>query len=91
MKKQIIVLVIRHKLLIFGIGAKQDELKDLIKQLKVEDTVELLRFKNNSYIYMRDCDIYVQPSLHKGYYIILAEARCFNNPIISAGFTVVRV
>jgi glycosyltransferase involved in cell wall biosynthesis len=36
---------------------------------------------------MKDCDIYVQPSLHEGYCITLAEAKCFDNPIIATNFT----
>ena len=36
---------------------------------------------------MKQCDIYVQPSRHEGYCITLAEARCFNNPIVSTNFT----
>ncbi len=36
---------------------------------------------------MKDCDIYVQSSRHEGYCITLAEARCFNNPIITTNFT----
>lgn len=36
---------------------------------------------------MKDCDIYVQPSRHEGYCITLAEAKCFNNPIVATNFT----
>ena len=36
---------------------------------------------------MKECDIYVQPSKPEGYCITLAEARCFNNPIITTNFT----
>lgn len=36
---------------------------------------------------MKQCDLYVQPSRYEGYCITLAEARCFNNPIISTDFT----
>ena len=36
---------------------------------------------------MKDCDIYVQPSRHEGYCITLAEALCFNNPIVATDFT----
>lgn len=36
---------------------------------------------------MKECDIYVQSSRHEGYCITLAEARCFNNPIVTTNFT----
>lgn len=41
----------------------------------------------NPYGYIRNCDIYVQPSLHEGFCITLAEALCFNNPIVCTRFT----
>lgn len=36
---------------------------------------------------MADCNIYVQPSLHEGFCITLAEAKIFGMPIIAANFT----
>ena len=41
----------------------------------------------NPYPFMKECDIYVQPSRHEGYCITLGEARCFNNPIVTTNFT----
>ena len=43
--------------------------------------------KANPYSFMKQCDIYVQPSRHEGYCITLAEAKCFNAPIVSTNFT----
>src|SRR5690606_2684904 len=42
--------------------------------------------KLNPYPYMKDCDIYVQPSLHEGYCITVAEAQVFNKPIVVTDF-----
>ena len=41
----------------------------------------------NPYPFMNECDIYVQTSRHEGYCITLAEARCFNKPIVTTNFT----
>ena len=35
---------------------------------------------------MRDCDLYVQPSRHEGFCLTLAEALCFDMPIIATRF-----
>ena len=40
----------------------------------------------NPYSYIKNCDIYVQPSRHEGYCITLAEARIFNKPIVTTDF-----
>ena len=36
---------------------------------------------------MKDCDLYVQPSRHEGFCISLAEALCFDVPIVATPFT----
>ena len=43
--------------------------------------------KINPYAYMRDCDVYMQPSRHEGFCLTLAEALCFGNPIVATDFT----
>lgn len=68
-------------------GDYKSECERLIKSYNLEDSYILLGTKTNPYPYMKDCDIYVQPSLHEGYCITLAEARCFDNPIIATNFT----
>lgn len=70
-----------------GDGNHRKECERLIKEYKLEDDYILLGSKTNPYPYMKDCDIYIQSSLHEGYCITLAEARCFDNPIISTDFT----
>ena len=52
----------------------------------VEDFI-FLGSKTNPYSFMKQCDIYVQPSLHEGYCITLAEAKCFGKPIVTTNFT----
>ena len=37
--------------------------------------------------YYKDCDIYVQPSIHEGYCLTLAEAKVINKIIISTDFS----
>ncbi|MEG0307063.1 MAG: glycosyltransferase [Clostridium sp.] len=70
-----------------GEGNYRKECEELIKEYKVEKDFILLGSKKNPYPYMKDCDIYVQPSRHEGYCITLAEAKCFNNQIVATDFT----
>lgn len=70
-----------------GEGMGREKCENLIKKHKVEDDYILLGSNQNPYPFMRDCDIYVQSSKHEGYCITLAEARCFNNPIVTTNFT----
>ncbi|MGL5749963.1 MAG: glycosyltransferase [Paraclostridium sp.] len=70
-----------------GEGMGRQRCEELIKEYKVEDDYILLGSNSNPYPFMKDCDIYVQSSKHEGYCITLAEARCFNNPIVTTNFT----
>lgn len=70
-----------------GDGPDKKKFSNEIKKLGIEDDYILLGSKLNPYPYMKNCDIYMQPSKHEGYCITLGEARCFNNPIITTNFT----
>lgn len=70
-----------------GEGMGRKECENLIKEYKVECDYVLLGSNSNPYPFMKDCDIYVQSSQHEGYCITLAEARCFDNPIVTTNFT----
>lgn len=66
-----------------GDGGMRLQLEKLIKQNNLEDNLILLGTKDNPYPFIKDCDLYVQPSRHEAYCITLAEARVFNKPIIT--------
>lgn len=70
-----------------GEGGARSAYEKTINELNIEKDYVLLGARLNPYPYMKDCDIYVQSSRHEGYCITLAEARCFNNPIITTNFT----
>lgn len=70
-----------------GDGPARKEYEKLVDELNIKDDFIFLGSKLNPYTYMKECDIYVQPSRHEGYCITLGEARCFNNPIVTTNFT----
>lgn len=69
-----------------GDGNFKPYCQNLASELGVEEDVVFLGTQKNPYGFMRDCDIYMQPSRHEGYCITLAEARVFNSPIVSTDF-----
>jgi glycosyltransferase involved in cell wall biosynthesis len=71
---------------IIGEGKERARLENLIKKENLQEYFILLGIKTNPYAYLRDSDLYVQPSRHEGYCITLAEARCFNKPIVTTNF-----
>lgn len=69
-----------------GEGKDMDACQALARQEEMGVSIVFLGLQDNPYGFMRDCDLYVQPSLHEGYCITLAEALCFNKPIVTTKF-----
>ncbi len=78
-----------HEAVLHLVGSGTDE--DYCRQLAVDAGIdEYVRFygaQANPYPYMAAADIYLQPSLHEGYCITLAEAKLFEAPIVATDFT----
>lgn len=72
---------------ILGNGMLEQHLKTRIKNENLEGYVQLLGIRKNPYPYLKECDIYIQPSKHEGYGIAVAEARVLHKPIICTDFT----
>ena len=70
-----------------GDGKDRDYCEHLAGMNDIRDRVVFLGTQTNPYGFMRDCDIYMQPSRHEGFCITLAEALCFPNPIVATNFT----
>ena len=71
---------------ILGEGTLREILQNEIKKKELDDCFHLLGVQMNPYPYFKNCDIYVQTSIHEGYGIALAEARLFNKPIVATNF-----
>jgi glycosyltransferase involved in cell wall biosynthesis len=71
---------------LIGDGIKRKELEKQILDNDIKNELVLLGTINNPYPYIKECDIYVQPSRFEGYCITLSEARVFNKPIITTDF-----
>ncbi|RLL42769.1 glycosyltransferase [Oceanobacillus piezotolerans] len=69
-----------------GEGKARSDYEKLIKKYDVEENFVLLGAYSNPYPFMKQCDIYVQPSRHEGFCITLAEAKCFFKSIITTDF-----
>ena len=70
-----------------GDGKDKERCRKLVGEYSLEERVSFLGTRTNPYPFMKDCDVYVQPSRHEGYCITLAEALCFYSPIVATDFT----
>lgn len=66
-----------------GDGNQFGFLKELVNKLELGNVFYLLGNKKNPYVYMNQCDLYVQPSKYEAYCTTTNEARILNKPIIT--------
>lgn len=66
-----------------GDGGLRTQLETMIHKYSLKNQFILLGVKENPYPFIKDCDLYIQPSRQEGYCITLAEARALNKPIIT--------
>ena len=67
-------------------NAYYEQCRELLVKEGVTNHFVFLDVQTNPYKYMRDCDIYVQPSLFETYCTTIMEALCFGNPIVATCF-----
>ena len=72
----------RFKWYVCGDGNQKDYLKGLIKNKNLINDFILLGNVDNPYGYLKDCDIYVQPSYMESYCLTINEAKILNKPIV---------
>lgn len=77
---------VRFQWYLVGDGIEKSAVEKMGYDLKVDAQLIFLGEKQNPYRYMQDCDMYIQPSLHEGYGITVAEAKVFNKPIVVTDF-----
>jgi glycosyltransferase involved in cell wall biosynthesis len=74
---------------VLGEGNERAKLESLIKSNGLENNFILLGVKENPYPYIRNADIYVQPSKYEGKSIALDEAKILLKPIVVTNYKTV--
>lgn len=70
------------KWIVIGDGDKRNELQELINRKNLNEYFILMGSRYNPYPYIKNCDIYVQPSKWEGFGITVLEAKALNKPIL---------
>lgn len=72
---------------VIGEGEDRTKLEQLIEQKQLQYDFYLIGLKENPYPYIREADIYVQPSRFEGKSIAIDEAKILNKPIVVTNFS----
>jgi len=72
---------------VVGYGGEEDLYRNLIEENNLKDSFILLGKKTNPYIYMKNCDIYAQPSRYEGKAVTVTEAQILGKPVMLTNYT----
>lgn len=75
--------------LLIGTGVLYSDIKNMVREANLEDSVFFLGLRTNPYPYFKECDIYVQTSLNEGFGLTISEAKILKKPIVSTDFDTV--
>lgn len=68
---------------IVGGGPAEQEVRDTIKECRMEEHVVMVGMKENPYPYIKKADLYVQPSRFEGYPMTILEALVLGKVVVS--------
>lgn len=71
---------------IVGYGGDERLIKEKIKEAGVEEHVILLGKRENPYPFIKECNIYVQPSRFEGNAVTVREAQILCKPVVAANY-----
>lgn len=80
---KIVDFKIDAKLVILGKGPLEKELKQLAKDLGIENKVYFLGFKKNPYKYIKRANLFVLSSKFEGFGHVIVESMAVGTPVIS--------
>lgn len=81
---------IKFKWFVLGSGELEGELKSQIKEAGVEDCFLLLGTRENPYAYIKNCDLFVQPSRYEGKSVVIDETKILKKPIVVTNYPTVK-
>lgn len=79
---RIIQLGINVKWYIIGFGPDETLIREKIKLWNMDKRVIILGKKENPYPYIKECDVYVQPSRYEGKSVTVREAQMLGKPAV---------
>jgi len=71
------------RLFILGDGPLKNEMRQLILSLDLEKNVFLLGHQENPFTIMKQCDLFVFPSIYEGQPMVLLEALTLKLPVLA--------
>lgn len=84
--KLLVELGYNIKWYVVGYGSEENDIKALIDRANIKSNFVLLGKKINPYSYIKECDIYCQPSRYEGKAVTVREAQVLGKPVVITNF-----
>lgn len=72
---------------LIGFGNDEELIRQRINEQRMQSSVLILGKKDNPYPYIRECDLYVQPSRYEGKCVAVREAQILHKPVVIANYS----
>ena len=72
---------------IIGFGSDEELIRKRIVENQMQDFVIIMGKRKNPYPYIKECDIYIQPSRYEGKSVTVREAQLLGKPVIITSYT----
>lgn len=66
-----------------GDGVDRPKIESLISEKQLDDYIEITSLQDNPYPYIKNCDIYVQPSYEEAHPLSIIEAQILGKATVS--------
>lgn len=74
---------VKFKLFILGEGPEQLYLENLIRKKGMENSVFLVGYTTNPYVYLKNCDLFVSSSEQEGFATVAVESIILGTPVLT--------
>jgi glycosyltransferase involved in cell wall biosynthesis len=81
--KKLIDEGIENELIILGSGGEEENLRRLIRDLKLEDTCKIIEYQKNPYSWIKMSDVFVSSSHTEALSLAIVEAMILEKPIVA--------
>lgn len=71
---------------LIGYGSDEPIIRQRIREARMEDYVVILGKRSNPYPYIKECDIYAQPSRYEGKSVTVREAQILYKPVVVTNY-----
>ena len=66
-----------------GDGAERAKIEQLIEKYSLSEKIIITGYVDNPFPYIKNCDIYIQPSYHESFGLTIKEAVILGKPVVS--------